>query len=443
MLGILGHGSAREHMCFLRLGAECGDDLRFYQIGANPAVARDPRSVDVTTERHGDIADRIHEDGIEALMVTDAFLLQSDMVDTCISHGIRVLAPSRHAAKIEDRKSLTKRMVSQAGVPTPEGWHVTSAKEAKDLLRANWRDGKRYVVKADALIADAVHRAMVPETLEESERDVDEELDALIAAHVEPALVIERRVDGFETSVHVVWDGESYILLPPVRDYKRVGDGDTGQNTYGAASLACGRGFDPALERQLRERIIEPTLAKLAQEGYAYRGFVYFGVMLLEDGPTLLEINVRPGNPEFVALLGLLNSSFRDLVVHAAEGSLHKVRVEWLEDSYCGAVFAMAAGYPEVMDPDTVPIAGLEEALLTGQVVLEDVAETDDGTLVVAGGRVAASVVVAPSIGKARQAALEALSRIRFEGMHFRSDLGYGIDARLFAADDDAGSASP
>ena len=292
---------------------------------------------------------------------------------------------------------------------------------------------EQYVVKADALIPDAIHRAMVPESLEEAERDVDEEFEALAIAGRKEGLLIERRVTGFETSVHVLWDGSSYILFPPVRDYKRVGDGDTGPNTYGAASIACGFGFSAELERQLRDRIIEPTLEALSRNGYGYRGFVYFGVMLLDDGPNLLEINVRPGNPEFVALLGLLRSSFRDLIDHATNGTLHSTKVEWHRDLYSGVVFAMGEGYPETMTPPRVPISGAREAVEAGNAVVEDVGLDESGALIVTGGRVIAPIALGPGIESVRGRIDDILAGIHFDGMHYRRDLGFGLDPRLFA----------
>ncbi|MEM7316280.1 MAG: phosphoribosylglycinamide synthetase C domain-containing protein [Planctomycetota bacterium] len=361
--------------------------------------------------------------------------MQTEAVDACVAEGIRVLGPSHHAAELEDHKSLTKRLATKAGVPTPESWLVKTATEAKSILRRNWTETDRFVVKTDALIADAIHRAMVPETLEESEQDVDEELAALLVAHRDEGLLIERRIDGFETSVHILWDGSSYILLPPVRDYKRVGDGDTGPNTYGAASIACGRGFSPELEQQLRKRIIEPTLEELQRSGYDYHGFVYFGIMLLEDGPSLLEINVRPGNPEFVAILGLLRSGFCDLIEHATSGTLQKAKAEWHRKHYCGTVFAMANGYPQTMTPSPVPITGLEKAVLEGNTVVEDVALDTSGSLVVSGGRVAAPFALGPTIETVREEIHDTLAHIQFDGMHHRGDLGFGLDPRLFADD--------
>lgn len=433
MIGLYGHGSAREHSCFLRLCEECGDDVRFYQVNENALISADRRAVPAGHEDFRQTCKQITNDGVDLLLVTDTFLLQTEAVDDCRAEGIRVLAPSHHAAKVEDHKSLMKRLVTSAGVPAPESWLVGNPDDAKAILRRNWTEDHKFVVKADALIEDAVHRAMVPETLAAAEQDVDEEFAALLQAGRDEGLLIERRVTGFETSVHILWDGSSYVLFPPVRDYKRVGNGDTGENTYGAASLASGRGFTPLLERQLRERIIEPTLEALSRGGYSYRGFVYFGVMLCDDGPVLLEINVRPGNPEFIALLGLLKSGFRDLIEHAAEGTLHKPRVEWHQDLYSGVTFAMAAGYPEKMTPEPVTIEGAEAAVDAGKAVGEGVARDAAGNLVASSGRVIAPIALGSTIEAVRSQIHDVMSTISFDGMHYRADLGFGVDPRLFA----------
>jgi phosphoribosylamine---glycine ligase len=434
VIGIYGHGSARDQICCLRLVEELGDDFKFYNGGTNPALARASWSVPAQQMSPHDLAQACKADGISLMFVTDALVLQTDTADVLAEEGIQVLAPSSHAALLEGRKSLMKKLMVEAGVPTPDAWIASSADQAKALLRENWRDGHRYVVKTDPLITDAIHRAMVPETLIESLQDVDEEMEALHLAHAPEQVLIEQRIDGFETSVHVIWDGETYVLMPPVRDYKRVGDGDTGPNTYGAASVACGRGFAPKLDRQLREHIIEPALNHIRNAGYAYRGFVYFGVMLCDDGPVLLEINVRPGNPEFLALLGLLKSDFADLIQHAANGTLAEADIRWYEDSFCGAVFAMGEGYPQTMTPPRALISGLEQALSEGYTVVEDVAATNDGAFVVSGGRVAATVALGSSLEEVRLKALDRLSAIEFKGKHFRSDLGYGIADELFAS---------
>lgn len=437
MIGLYGHASAKEHICFLRLCEEYGDAVRFYQTGENPIIAADPRTLSVGQQDPHRVARQAIEDGVELFLVTDTLFLQGGAVDICRAEGIRVLGPSHHAAEIEDHKSLMKRLVLDADVPAPENWVLHTAEDAKALLREHWSEGHRYVVKADALIPDAAHRSMVPETLEEAEHDVDLALAALAKFGRSEGILIERRIAGFETSVHVLWDGDSYVLFPPVRDYKRVGDGDTGPMTYGAASIACGRGFAPELEQQLRERIIEPTLGALAQNGYGYHGFVYFGVMLLDDGPELLEINVRPGDPEFVALLGLLKSSFRDLIDYAANGKLHQANVTWHKDLFSGAVFAMGAGYPDTMTPEPVPITGAANAVSAGNAVVEDIGCDSEGQHIVTGGRVIAPIATGPSIEAVRDRIHETLAQVHFEGMHHRTDLGYGLDPRLFAKPDD------
>lgn len=435
MIGVYGHGSARDSACLLRLEAELGlGAVRFFECGKNAVLDAKPSSVPVRIEDHRETAKLARADGIRHVLITDAQVLQTPVADSLVSAGIPVLGPSCHAAQLEGSKGLMKRLVTAAGVPTPEGRLFESVADAKAFLKENWTDERQFVVKTNRFIMDGSHRSMVPGNLAEGLEDLDEELDALLAAHEPAGFVVERRISGFETSVHVLWDGDTYILFPPVRDYKPVHDGDNGPNTNGAAALACGRGFSRELEGKLRKRIIESMLGQLSRSGYGYRGFLYFGVMLCDGEPQLLEINVRPGNPEFIVLLALLRSGFGDLIEHAIAGTLHKARVEWHRDRYSGAVFAMAEGYPGVETVGATPISGLEDALASGRLVTEGVARSPDGRYAVSGGRVAAPVATADTIEATKQAVYQDLAGIDFAGKHFRGDLGFGIADGLFKA---------
>jgi phosphoribosylamine---glycine ligase len=434
MFGLYGPGNARDHACMLRLVKENdGRDIRFYHCGANPVLFREPWCVAVPENSPTEAAEHAREDGTRFVLITDTDLLQAGAADAFRQEGITVLGPDRHASRVEGSKALMKKLVREAGIPSPESWVVTSAKDAKTFLRNHWSRQDQFVIKTDRFVHDGKHRSMVPDSLGEGMEDVDEELAALFKAHEASGLVIERRVTGFETSVHVLCDGSFYVLLPPVRDYKQVFDGDRGPNTNGAAALAFGGGFPAELDLLLRKRIIEPALDQLQRAGYGYRGFIYFGVMLTSEGPVLLEINVRPGNPEFVALLDLLASDFHDLIEHAAAGNLHQASVRWHADRYSGCVFALAEDYPETEDVATRPIEGLEDAVAEGRTVTEGVGALPEGGLAVAGGRVAAPIANAKTIEDVKQRVYGTLSRIRFEGKHHRSDLGYGIAEGLFS----------
>jgi len=434
LLGLYGPGSARDHACLLRLHKESeGRDIRFFNCGTNAVLSRLPWAVTVPEENPSEAAKRTREEGARIVLITDAELLQAAAVDAFRREGMTVLGPDLHASRLEGSKALMKTLVGDAHVPSPESWLVKTADDAKTFLRDHWSPSEQFVIKTDHLIRDGKHRSMVPDNLNEGLLDVDEEIAALLKAHAAGGLIIERRVAGFETSVHVLWDGSSYALFPPVRDYKQVGDGDRGPNTNGAAALAFGGGFSPGIEQALRTRLIEPTLEQLQRSAYSYRGFLYFGVMLTSEGPVLLEINVRPGNPEFAVLLDLLASDFHDLVENAAVGSLHRASVTWHTDRYAGCVFAMAKDYPETEDVAVTPIEGLEEIVAEGRTVTEAVGLLPQGRLAVTGGRIAAPVANAQSIEKVKSEVYGTLSRIRFDGMHYRGDLGYGIADNLFA----------
>ncbi|MCG8559425.1 MAG: hypothetical protein MI824_06475 [Hyphomicrobiales bacterium] len=434
MIGVYGPGSARDHACLLRLEAELGaSEVCFFDCGDNAVLCEALSTVPARIDDARETARLALEAGVRHMVITDADVLQTPVADAFTAARIPVFGPALHAAQVEGSKGLMKKLVASAGVPAPEGLVFDTLAETKSFLKNNWSAERQFVVKTDRFIYDP-HRTMVPGDLSEGLKDVDEELEALLAASEPPGFIVERRISGFETSLHVLWDGDTYVLFPPVRDYKPVGDGDKGPNTNGAAAIACGRGFSEDLEAKLRRRIIEPMLAQMNRSGYGYRGVVYFGVMLVDGEPQLIEINVRPGNPEFIVLLSLLRSNFADLIEYTIAGTLHKARIDWHEECYGGTVFAMAAGYPETQTVAAAEISGLEDALATGRFVTEGIGRSSNGRCVVSSGRVAAPVAVADTIEATHHAVYRDLARIDFAGKHFRGDLGFGIADSLFAA---------
>ncbi len=435
MIGVYGPGSARDHACLLRLKTELGtSEVRFFDCGGNAVLGAAPLTVPARIDDAQETARLALEAGVRHMVITDAEVLLTPVADALAAAGIPVFGPALHAAQVEGSKGLMKKLVASAGVPAPEGLLFDTLAETKSFLKDNWSAERQFVVKTDRYIYDPHRRTMVPGDLGEGLKDVDEELEALLAASEPSGFIVERRISGFETSVHVLWDGETYVLCPPVRDYKPVRDGDNGPNTNGAAAIACGRGFSKDLEAKLRRRIIEPMLAQMNRSGYGYRGVVYFGVMLVDGEPQLIEINVRPGNPEFIVLLSLLRSNFADLIECTIAGTLHKARIDWHEECYSGTVFAMAAGYPETQTVAAAEISGLEDALATGRFVTEGIGQSSNGRFVVSSGRVAAPVAVADTIETTHHAVYRDLARIDFAGKHFRGDLGFGIADSLFAA---------
>lgn len=435
MLAIYGPGSARDHACALRLSRECGvGRFRFYMAGTNAILTRSPWTILCRKDDFIGAARSAREDAVDVVLITDATMLTAGAADAFLAEGVTVLGPDSQASAIEGHKAVMKRLVRGASVRTPQSWYFDSMEPAFAFLRENWSEGQRYVVKTDEFIQDPNLRTMLPTNLKEALVDVGAEVRQLSREHRSAGVVVEQWISGFETSVHVLWDGNDYVLLPPVRDYKPVRDGDRGPNTNGAAALACGRGFDYCLESRLRSEIIEPILNHLSRTGYSYRGFLYFGIMLTDEGPMVLELNVRPGNPEFVALLGLLKTDFSELIELAARGKLQTAKIAWKSEDYCGVVFALARGYPEIDAVAPTRIDGLEEMIEQNNIVAEGVGEDEEGGLVVTGGRVVAAIGSAPAIESVRHTVYADLNRVRFEGKHYRSDLGFGLADNLFAA---------
>lgn len=431
MIALVGPGNARDHLHAFRLAAERGSTgFRFYLTGSNAVLARAPwtrRCAGMDMERVAQIA---AAEGVTLAIVLDPVLLIAGALDCFRAAGLAVLGPDRSAAALEESKSKMKQVLAMAGVATPPVAFAASPNEVKGFVDAHWRGGRRFVLKVDHYLADANLRTILPEGPADAVEAARRQFAALAQAGLPQALLIEQRLEGVELSVHVLTDGRDYDLLPPVRDYKRVGDGDTGPNTHGAAALACGRGFATDLEARLRSEVVEPLLDAMRRLGISYPGMLYLGVMIVDGFPLVLEINVRPGNPEILAILGLLDSDLATLLEACAQGRLREARPVWRTTDYCGAVFALAAGYPERDQFDPIPIACLDDDWRTVPLFVEGVGMGDDDYVVI-GGRVAAAVAVAGSIAEVRSKALAALATLEFAGKHHRTDLGANFDESL------------
>jgi phosphoribosylamine--glycine ligase len=283
-----------------------------------------------------------------------------------------------------------------------------------------------YVVKADGLAAGK--GVTVTEDRTEAER-------ALRAALLERAfgdagarVLLEEHLSGREVSALALTDGETVVPLALAQDYKRALDGDGGPNTGGMGAYSPLPRVDEATRRVIREEILERAVAAMASEGIRYRGVLYAGLMLADDGPQVLEFNCRFGDPETQAILPRLRSDPAQALLACADGSLAAPDLEWTEEA-CVSVVLASGGYPG--DYATgLPISGLEEARpLRGVFVFHAGTRARDGRVLTSGGRVLAVSALGASFAEARDRAYEACSRISFEGMHYRKDIAAGVEA--------------
>lgn len=340
--------------------------------------------------------------------------LAAGVVDAVARLGIPVFGPTRMAARLESSKAFAKDVMARAGVPTPEAAVFTEREAAARHLRS--RPGP-YVVKADGLAAGK--GVLVTD-------DVDAALswvvDCLSGRFGEAGrtVLVEDHVSGPELSIFAVSDGRRVVSLEPARDYKRLGDGDTGPNTGGMGS------FSPVplpagLVEEVERRVFLPTLAEMAGMGAPYVGFLYAGLVLGERGPEVIEFNCRLGDPETQVVLPRLETDLLDVIEAGLGGSLAGTALSWSPRAAVDVVLA-ASGYPDA--PRTGdPVTGLDE--VPGDVLVFHAGTAREGRrIVTSGGRVLNIVGLGDTVADARAAAYRGVEAVRYKGRQFRTDIG-------------------
>jgi phosphoribosylamine--glycine ligase len=345
--------------------------------------------------------------------------LVDGLADRLRAAGRLVFGPGADGAHLEGSKAWMKDVVAEAGVPTAAYGAFTSVGPALDFLRQ--RRG-RYVIKTDGLAAGK--GVLVTESLIEAEDDVKAKLSGVAFGDAGKKVVIEEGLSGPELSVLAVCDGERAVALAPAQDFKRIGDDDAGPNTGGMGAYSPVPAAGDALVDDVMDRFVEPTISCLRKRGIDYRGVLYAGLMLTDEGPKLLEYNVRFGDPEAQVVLPRLTDDFDlgAMLAEAAAGSL-RTQPRFRDDAAVCVVIA-SPGYPAEPRLGGI-IVGVDACQETPGlcVFCAGVDRNTDGRLVSAGGRVLNVVGVAPTITAARAKAYEGVGKITFPGMQFRHDI--------------------
>jgi phosphoribosylamine---glycine ligase len=357
---------------------------------------------------------------VDLVVVGPEAPLTLGLADACAAAGIACFGPSAAAARLEGSKAFMKAVCDAAHVPTAAWARFTDAEAARAYIRAR---GAPIVVKADGLAAGK--GVVVATRVEEALAAVDEIMVARIHGEAGASVVIEEFLDGEEVSFFALCDGTHAVPLAAAQDHKRVGEGDTGPNTGGMGAYSPPPCFTPALEHEVMERMIRPTLAEMARRGTPFRGVLFAGLMLTREGPKLLEYNVRFGDPECQVLMLRLQSDLLPALVAACDGALDRFALRWWPEAAIVVVMA-ARGYPGEPASGGV-IEGLERAAqLPGvQVFQAGTARREDGALVAAGGRVLGVAASAPSLAEARAAAYAAVDALDFPDGFCRRDIGH------------------
>ena len=410
-------GGGREHALVWKV-------LRSPQVDeviaapGNAGIGEVARCAEVKAEDIEGLLRLAQDEKVDLTIVGPEAPLALGIVDRFQGAGLRIFGPTEEAAKIESSKVFAKELMAKYGIPTAEFQVFDNPQKAREYIR---KMGAPIVVKADGLAAGK--GSIVCGTLEEAYRAVERIMEEREFGDAGDLVVVEECLVGEEASILAITDGEAIKPLLPSQDHKPVYDGDKGPNTGGMGAYAPAPVVTGEVAEVVMKRVLRPAIEGMAKEGILYRGVLYAGLMITEEGPRVLEFNCRFGDPESQAVLPLLEGDLVEILEAAVEGRLREVEVR-NSDGAAVCVVLASGGYPGKYEKGKV-IEGLEEVeTMSDVVVFHAGTARRDGEIVTDGGRVLGVTAVAPDIPKAIERAYEAVGKVRFEGMHYRRDIG-------------------
>ncbi len=421
---IVGNG-AREHALAWKLSSSSRKP-RILTAPGNAGTAQLGENFDIPAEDVEGLVQLAKDESVDLTIVGPEAPLAAGVVDRFKEERLRVFGPTKAAARIESSKSFAKSVMADSNTPTAEAVAFRDMGSAIEYVKFTQPP---FVVKADGLAAGK--GVVMSPTREEAVAALNSIMLNRDFGDAGDTVLIERWLRGQEVSVFAFVDGTYVSEMTAACDYKRVGVGDTGPNTGGMGSYSPPPFWNEDLDAKVRSEIMQPVVARLNEMGCPFQGILYAGLMITEDGPTVIEFNCRMGDPEAQVVIPRLKTDLLELALSASEGRLSEQRVEWSDESWVGVTLA-SEGYPGQYETG-FEISGIPEnseecVIFHAGTRLYEVLETNqNGKIVSSGGRVLTVASRGEKIAEARKSAYEVAERIRFDNVYYRRDIAANI----------------
>ncbi|WP_418501966.1 phosphoribosylamine--glycine ligase [Flagellimonas sp.] len=419
---VLGSGG-REHALALKI-SQSPKTAKLFVAPGNAGTAEIATNVEVGVNDFSAIKQLVLKEQIDLVVVGPEDPLVNGVHDFFLNDAelknIPVIGPQKAAAALEGSKEFAKEFMMRHNIPTAAYESFTSESLEKGYAFLETLNSP-YVLKADGLAAGK--GVLILQDLDEAKTELKSMLLDSKFGSASATVVIEEFLDGIELSCFVLTDGSNYKILPTAKDYKRIGEGDTGLNTGGMGAISPVPFADSAFMDMVEARIVKPTVEGLKKDNLPYVGFIFIGLIKVGDEPKVIEYNVRMGDPETEVVIPRLKSDLVEVLLAMANGSLDQIDLQ-IDERAATTVMAVSGGYPEAYEKEK-QITGTEK--VEGSLVFHAGTKLSNGKVVTNGGRVIAVTSFGKDFKEALQKSYQNMEKLHFDGMYYRKDLGFDL----------------